>query len=267
MEGRYRKRRQRVRNFCKTHDIDARGGGAYGRNVVVSEKHKLLWCVVPKVGSSQWKHVMGKLEGLDHIPRDILLRSGAFKFYSSYPPEKRQEMLKTYRKFMFVRHPFERLLSAYLEKFEGHQPAFVRHYGRLIIKAARPNASDYALKTGEGSTLAEFAKYVTMIPPGKFNIHWRPMHLVCHVCQIPYDYFGHFETFQEDADYILNQTAVDHLVRFPSFRGSKTGQQMLGRFADVPKDVVMALATEVYKHDLGMHDYAFPGPLSPLFAL
>ena len=39
-----------------------------------------------------------------------------YRYLSEWPPEKQVEMIKTYYKFMFARHPFERLLSAYRDK-------------------------------------------------------------------------------------------------------------------------------------------------------
>ena len=38
-------------------------------------------------------------------------------FYSSYGPAERQKIWKKNFKFMFVRHPFERLVSAHRNKF------------------------------------------------------------------------------------------------------------------------------------------------------
>ena len=39
-----------------------------------------------------------------------------YRYLSEWPPEEQIKMLKTYYKFMFARHPFERLLSAYRDK-------------------------------------------------------------------------------------------------------------------------------------------------------
>ena len=51
---------------------------------------------------------------------------GGYKYLSEWPPEEQIQMIKTYYKFMFVRHPLERLLSAYRDKvreelIEHHQ--------------------------------------------------------------------------------------------------------------------------------------------------
>ena len=48
---------------------------------------------------------------------------GGYKYLSEWPPEEQIEMIKSYYKFMFVRHPLERLLSAYRDKVRGeHRP-------------------------------------------------------------------------------------------------------------------------------------------------
>lgn len=39
-----------------------------------------------------------------------------YRYLSEWPPNEQVEMIKTYYKFMFARHPFERLLSAYRDK-------------------------------------------------------------------------------------------------------------------------------------------------------
>ena len=44
---------------------------------------------------------------------------GGYKYLSEWPPEEQIEMIKSYYKFMFVRHPLERLLSAYRDKVRG----------------------------------------------------------------------------------------------------------------------------------------------------
>ena len=41
---------------------------------------------------------------------------GGYKYLSEWPAEEQIQMIKTYYKFMFVRHPLERLLSAYRDK-------------------------------------------------------------------------------------------------------------------------------------------------------
>lgn len=262
MAQRHKERSERVIDYCRQSKLDEFPYHQIGGNVIVSVEHKMMWCIVPKVGSNQWKAVMGELEKLERIPKDIFTRAG-FKYYVNYPPDKQEEMRRTYHKFMFVRHPLERLLSAYRDKFIKKSPAFLKIYGRQIIRKYRPNATEWALETGDGVTFPEFAKYVSNVNMLSFDYHWRPFYRQCHACVIPFNYIGHFETYKEDADYVLKSAGVDHLVTFPPLYGSDTTAELLETFADVPKETILKLG-EVYRDDLKMFDYPFPGPLRPL---
>ena len=44
----------------------------------------------------------------------------AIKFLKRFPEQEQNVMLATFFKFIFVREPFERLLSAYKDKFVYH---------------------------------------------------------------------------------------------------------------------------------------------------
>ena len=63
---------------------------------------------------------------------------------------------------MFVRHPVERVLSAYRDKFtttmSGGQ-RFQKLYGRDIIKRFRKNPSMPSLKKGNDVKFDEFVQY------------------------------------------------------------------------------------------------------------
>ena len=64
-------------------------------------------------------------------------------------------------KFIWVRHPFERILSAFRNKLEHpFTPEFQMRYGRKIIKQFRPMASQESLKNGADVSITEFIKYI-----------------------------------------------------------------------------------------------------------
>ena len=80
--------------------------------------------------------VMGKWKGNDPliIPANQAHAMGTFKRLSNYTLLEINEKLKTYDKFIVVRHPFERLLSAYRNKFEHKNEYFQSRFGKRIIK-------------------------------------------------------------------------------------------------------------------------------------
>ena len=97
-------------------------------NVAVDDKHKLLYCYVPKVGCTSWKvklSLMSDKAGgavLNTHPSPVDTRGGLAKYgikmLSTYTPEQIKYRRENYFKFIFVRHPMERLVSSYRSKFE-----------------------------------------------------------------------------------------------------------------------------------------------------
>lgn len=78
---------------------------------------------VIQVACSMWKTVLAKLNGLpmDQNPERWGAHSKKANQYvppfNSFPTKKRRELLREHFKFMFVRHPLERLVSAHRDKF------------------------------------------------------------------------------------------------------------------------------------------------------
>lgn len=100
-------------------------------------------------------------------------------------------MLATYFKFTFVREHFERLLSAYQDKFvylrdEDHYYRNV--HGREILKNYRPNASKHSLTQVNDIRFREFMEY--LVKRGSYKTtrvmdqHWVNYVNVCGMCEI-----------------------------------------------------------------------------------
>ena len=114
--------------------------------------------------------------------------------------------LANYTKFIFVRHPFERLVSAYQDKFAGSNKIFQVAVGKEIIKKYRKQPTQLSLQNGHDVTFPEFVSYV--IDEWKqcqtqLDVHWRPIIDLCHPCAMEYDFIGKFETLNQDVDYLL----------------------------------------------------------------
>ena len=76
-----------------------------------------------KVACTNWKRVlmvlMGKTNATDplDVDRTQAHHYKVFRRLNSYTRSEAEFMLSNYTKFLFVRHPLERLLSAYRNKF------------------------------------------------------------------------------------------------------------------------------------------------------
>ena len=123
---------------------------------------------------------------------------------------------------MFVREPYHRLWSAYVDKFL--LPDLWHIDGKNILRHRDDVASEPlertrtpALKTKQKEsqhcsndvTFAEFLDYVGSAErPSELNEHYRPYHFLCSPCLFRPHVIGKMETFAEDSRNVLRQLNV-----------------------------------------------------------
>lgn len=194
----------------------------FAAHVIVSEHGRFMYCPVPKAANSNWKYLVRKFEGMEdyadlskaHIPA----RSG-LRYLSDYSPREVDALLTdpSYFKFVFVRDPYARLVSCYMDKFRSRSPAYVQaeyrnflaqlfnwRYARGVDLEANPRPSFRAF-------VDELAKH----DPESMNPHWMPQSLHCGFGEMPYDFVGRMETLLPDARYVLDKLGK-HDEQFPT---------------------------------------------------
>lgn len=172
---------------------------------------------------------------------------------------------------MIVRHPLERLLSAYRNKFEGNASTaewFRQQIGRKIIKAFRPAATQESLEKGHDATFLEFVQY--MLDPElslvsnnnqSWNEHWEPMNGLCNPCTVHYDYIGRFENLVEESDSILKRINPAGGLSYPESKYIKvadTRKEMLKYYEQLPFQLIRRLA-QIYAVDMQLFNYSTKG--------
>lgn len=206
-------------------------------HILVDHNHKLLYCYVPKVACTNWKRVMMVLTGqsnatnLVNIPADLAHSNTSTIRLSQLPKAEVKQILKDYTLFLIVRHPFERILSAYRNKFTDSLPSskyFQSRYGRQIIKKYRPTATASDLDSGANVSFPEFVSF--LLNEGvNTNEHWTPIYDLCLPCILNYSFIGHYETLSQDAKTILEMVSAPPLV-FPLTRGGHTKDKLREHF-------------------------------------
>ncbi|XP_030646590.1 carbohydrate sulfotransferase 8 [Chanos chanos] len=191
--------------------------------VFVADRYKLLYCEVPKVGCSNWKRVLMVLEGLasstGEIQHEDVHYGNHLRRLDSFDRQGIALRLQTYTKVLFLREPFERLVSAFRDKFESPNSYYHPVFGKPIISRYRSNASRTALRTGEGVTFKEFIQYLLDVHrPVGMDIHWEPVGQLCSPCLLDYDFVGKFETLEAEANFLLRSIGAPTNLTFPSFK-------------------------------------------------
>ena len=190
------------------------------------------------------------------------LRRRYLRRLTSYTPDEIEYRLHHYFKVMFVRHPFERLLSAYINKFGTRYNAyFSKRFGRTIVRRYRKNPSAQSLQRGDGVMFNEFIQYIVdplTTQSESLNEHWQLYDKLCKPCVVKYNYVGKYETLSQDAQNVLRTINASH-IHFPDFArsGKKTADLVNGFFANVSSNDLHRL-WKMYEVDFEMFGYIYP---------
>jgi len=169
--------------------------------------------------------------------------------------ERNRQRIDTYFKFVFVRHPLDRLLSAFREKFRL-VPEYMHSYGRRIIRQYRANATTESLERGDDVTLEEFVRF--MVDTGlrfRKDVHWTSQYKLCQPCAISYDFIGHYETLWSDGDYVLQRLGINSDVRFPRWTKNRTHNQPYESAYDSVRPEYMKRLKKLYSRDYEFFGY------------
>uniref|UniRef100_A0A673GMM9 Carbohydrate sulfotransferase n=1 Tax=Sinocyclocheilus rhinocerous TaxID=307959 RepID=A0A673GMM9_9TELE len=190
LELRQAHRRRIIRELCSANSsfnfpgkfktFDQIPSKALG-HLIVDDRHGVIYCFVPKVACTNCKGIMIVLS--QNLKTVWTLR------------QLMHHKLKNYTKFLFIRDPFVRLISAFRNKF------------------ALPNEDFYIQLS-----FTHFIKYLLDPQTEKekhFNEHWQQIYRLCHPCQIEYDFVGKLETLDEDTEHLLKILGMENQICFP----------------------------------------------------
>ena len=258
LEGRQLRRKQNLKEYCLKHTFNKSLAPEDLRFVAVDDDLKLIYCVIPKVATTTWQEVLYQPRGIS--PR--INRWNVWRRLQNYTEEERSQRLKMYFKFLFVREPLQRILSAYKFIFGEKLAHHFRHRNvrKNIVRALR--YQDFETE-GNGITFSELLKYFADRENEPRNQHWRQYEKLCHPCVINYDFIGHFETMDEDAPLLLKLAGIDHRTTFPQIHRSTDTSEVLQYYSQVPPEYLSRIG-EQYRSDFEMFGYEYLGPVKPL---
>ncbi|KAK9497189.1 hypothetical protein O3M35_004554 [Rhynocoris fuscipes] len=235
-------------------------------HILVDSKHHLLYCYVPKVACTNWKRILMILNGVINttdvlsIPADLAHSRRVLSSLANFTASNVQNILNSYKKFLFVRHPFERLVSAFRNKLEPNSMRskyFQLRLGKYIAKRYRTK-SNSSSPQNDDVTFEEFISYLTQSNGDKLNEHWQAIDNLCSPCSITYDFIGKYETLQADSNYLLKSIGVENII-FPAGPKIHTTSDHLNMyFRRLPAAKIKELY-KIYEMDFRLFSYDLSG--------
>ncbi len=153
-----------------------------------------------------------------------------------------------YYRFSFVRNPYTRLLSAYLDKVVRGRP----EAKQIVDEAQRLGL----LKPDENLSFVVFLRCIeSMLSRGEFlDKHWRPQRHQLHLDRIRYNLIGKVEQLQEDIAKVAAALGAPPADASRTFGHETRASEQMGRQYD---DESRELVARIYKADFEAFDYDF----------
>ncbi|RVE60567.1 hypothetical protein OJAV_G00182290 [Oryzias javanicus] len=245
------------------------------KNFIVDDKHGIIYCYIPKVACTNWKRTLIALNNSEPYPDPMSFEHNwvhhfdRFNLLTDFPLAERKAKLKHYTKFLFVRDPFVRLISAYRDKMLQYNQYFYEGYVRVILQfyTKLPNLPydhEVAHERGLQPSFYNFIQYLLDPQTEKklpFEPHWRQMFRLCHPCLVEYDLVGHQETLQEDAQELLKILKLEDDIKFPpSYENMTSRNSVEDWFQSVPLEDRRKLY-KLYEKDFLLFGYRRPSEL------
>ena len=256
---------------CVEHNLRTNMTALNLTNHFVDHTHQVVYCAAPKTGSTNWLLMFAYLSGKVNISltnqddnefkiweKHSQYELG-FQYLSDLSENRSSDILQRYYKFLFVRDPFYRLLSAYRDKFRPYRRLYYHQvYGKEIIRKYRHNATRLSLLKGNDVTFPEFIKFV--IDSAKTHTldpHWQPIYDMCFPCDIKYDMIGKMENFVTDTTLVLRQGFnITDRIKFPTNPGGyQTTRNNVEKFYSLIPEKDIEEIRRIFKYDFLLFGY------------
>ncbi|KAH7967503.1 hypothetical protein HPB49_025258 [Dermacentor silvarum] len=171
----------------------------------VDDSRSLAFCFIAKVASTSLKGIFAPLLNVTVVGNgsDALHWSFHYQTLRFGPRTLLQGERSHYTKVLFVRHPFERLVSTYIDKALRGPVEMAWAYNIYWYKIPGVYAEQ------RSPTFSEFVEFVLSTTAESADVHWSPYYARCQPCLLDYDFIGKLETAGRDFPLFFSLAGIE----------------------------------------------------------
>ena len=239
-------------------------------HLTVSDTLKTIACIHYKVAFESLTAILVNNSATEMLPTRTFIPNiarGYVKPLVQYSTAEIKYRLRNYYKFMFVRHPFDRILSAWRDKLviemEDHHGNYYWQLLPRILQQIHPELIGRAIGKDLNTIQIPFSDILLWLKQGGWDMHFQgPYDKWCHPCVLKYDYIGKTETFEKDIEYIIDNHMTGRGKKTKRNSWSKDEKEkgafskLLKEYRNVSDDMVQFLSDK-YLKDFYQFGYTF----------
>ncbi|KAI6654030.1 Carbohydrate sulfotransferase 11 [Oopsacas minuta] len=251
-----------------------------------NDDYEVLNCVVPKATASTLAKKFSRMIGIDgKLTYSARQKYSLLTYLSQITDTARR--VQTYTKFFIYRHPFERLVSAYGNKFGVNANNFIlaANYAKQIISVNYLVNKNYFKLSLEDKqeikkqqqrmelpgkqlniTFLEFVTWVAIFLDKnilyELDMHWTPITHLCNPCVANYDIIIDHDFVVEESqilvDYLQKNKKSNLPIEFEKYTRIATRAKCNEYFSKIPQNLREKLY-EIFRNDFIVFSYSYNG--------
>lgn len=217
---------------------------AIDARVAISHKSQFVYFRIPKAANST---IVMTLYAYEHnmLTRDFESRSVKNNYFSrpsSLSHKEFKKLEESYFKFTFVRNPYTRLASAYLDKIINN-------------KSAKKCVADSLNRPLEA--VISFREFCNFLENGglRMNVHWIPQSELIVMPKDALDFIGKIENLDNDIQHVIERIFHPEPSKVKVFNWSPHKTNASRKYKDLYDDYSRRVVCELYEDDFKNFGY------------
>ncbi|XP_037792216.1 carbohydrate sulfotransferase 9-like [Penaeus monodon] len=225
-----------------------------------NKEYKLLLCAPPKAGCSSLKRHLLRLAG---VPDTVNVHSNQARRAISVRQVLGTDLYKVLQstfpatRAMIARHPLDRLVSGYKDKFRN---------GNLVTGMWANYLTRYRERRGFNTsnmtlTFHQFLEMIANIMEtfgrNRIDRHFRATTLLCSPCSVKYEYIFHTDTLTQDLQYIVDKLNIESIDLDLRLNNRTRESSYESYYKNIPASLMRKIYA-LYKEDFLINNFTLP---------